>query len=326
VSHPYAELSPDLILDAIDAQGFVTDGRLLALNSYENRVFQVGLEDSGFVVAKFYRPARWSDEAILEEHAFSLALAAEEIPVVAPLANDAGHTLHHHDGFRFAVFPRQGGRYPNLDDPDHLEWLGRFLGRIHQLGASRAFAHRPNTDPATLGREPADWLLQSPLLPVEYRDRYQAVTNALINRCEAVFASVKPRQIRLHGDCHPGNVLWTDEGPHFVDMDDCRMGPAAQDLWMLLSGDRDDMAWQMDALLEGYDTFSSFDPKELALIEPLRALRLIHYGSWLARRWDDPAFPQAFPWFGTPHYWEEQLATFEQQLQVLDMPPLQRFG
>lgn len=326
MNHAYAELSPDRVLDAIDAEGFVTDGHQLALNSYENRVFQVGLEDGGFLVAKFYRPGRWTDEAILEEHAFSLALAADEIPVVAPLTNASGETLHHHDGFRFTLFPRQGGRYPNLDDPDHLEWLGRFLGRIHRLGAATGFLHRPGTDPQTLGREPADWLLDSPLLPSEYRSRYQALTDQLIEKCQAVFDTVQPDRLRLHGDCHPSNVLWTDAGPHFVDMDDCRMGPAIQDLWMLVSGDRSDMTWQMDALLEGYQTFHDFDPRQLALIEPLRTLRLIHYGSWLARRWDDPAFPQAFPWFGTAAYWEDQLSTFNEQLMRLDEPPLRLFG
>jgi Ser/Thr protein kinase RdoA (MazF antagonist) len=240
VSHAYAELTPDRILDAIDAQGFITDGRLLALNSYENRVFQVGLDEGGFLVAKFYRPQRWTDAAILEEHAFSQALAADEIPVVAPLANNAGDTLYHDGPFRFALFPRQGGRWPDLDDPDRLEWVGRFMGRIHQIGAAEPFRHRPNTDPATLGREPADWLAASPLLPLEYRSRYRTVTDALITRCEEAFAQVSPTTLRLHGDCHPGNILWTDDGPHFVDMDDCRMGPAVQDLWMLLSGDRAD--------------------------------------------------------------------------------------
>lgn len=326
MSHAYAELSPDTVLDAVDAEGYLTDGRLLALNSYENRVFQIGLENDGFIVAKFYRPERWSDAAIAEEHAFSLALAADEIPVVAPLQNAAGQSLHAHKGFRFALFPRQGGRYPNLDDPDHLEWLGRFLGRIHQLGATTDFKHRPQTDPQTLGREAADWLLASPLLPSDYRDHYQDLTDRLITRCEQAFNTVNPRQTRLHGDCHPSNVLWTDSGPHFVDMDDCRMGPAVQDLWMLISGDRADMTWQMDALLEGYRTFRDFDLKELALIEPLRTLRLIHYGCWLARRWEDPAFPLAFPWFGTPAYWEEQLANFEQQLIMLDQPTISLFA
>ncbi len=326
MSHAYADLSPDRVLAAIDAKGFVTDGHLLALNSYENRVFQVGLEDGGFLVAKFYRPARWSDEAILEEHRFSLALAADEIPVVAPLPDAQGRTLHHHDGFRYALFPRQGGRYPNLDDPDNLEWLGRFLGRIHRLGAAAEFVHRPATDVQTLGREPACRLLDSPLLPGAYRDRYRALTGQLIDKCQAAFDTVRPRTLRLHGDCHPSNVLWTDGGPHFVDMDDCRTGPAVQDLWMLMSGDRADMTWQLDALLTGYRTFCDFDVRELALIEPLRALRQIHYGSWLAHRWDDPAFPQAFPWFGSAAYWEEQLSGFAEQLHRLDEAPLQLFG
>jgi Ser/Thr protein kinase RdoA (MazF antagonist) len=322
VSHPYAALSPDVVLDAIDAQGFLCDGRLLPLNSYENRVFQVGLEDAGFVVAKFYRPQRWSDAAILEEHTFSLALAADEIPVVAPLPDGRGETLHRYQGFRFALFPRQGGRAPDLDNPDQLEWLGRFLARIHQLGAARDFAHRPATDPQTLGHEPAQALLQSALLPAEHRGRYRDLSGALIEGCEQAFAAVRPAQLRLHGDCHPGNILWTDAGPHFVDMDDCRMGPAVQDLWMLLSGERQEMIWQLDAVLEGYRMFRDFDGTELALIEPLRALRLIHYAAWLARRWDDPAFPQAFSWFATQAYWEEYLGILQDQLRKLSEPPL----
>jgi Ser/Thr protein kinase RdoA (MazF antagonist) len=325
VTHPYAALSPELVLDAIDAQGYLCDGRLLTLNSYENRVFQVGLEDDGFLVAKFYRPQRWSDAAILEEHSFSLALAADEIPVVAPLVGTTGETLHHYQGFRFALFPRQGGRAPDLDNGDQLEWLGRFLGRIHQLGAAQPFLHRPATDPQTLGHEPATAMLQSPLLPPDQRNRYQDLTAALIEGCEAAFRAVRPELLRLHGDCHPGNILWTDQGPHFVDMDDCRMGPAVQDLWMLLSGDRQEMTWQLDAVLEGYGCFRDFNRAELALIEPLRALRLIHYAAWLARRWDDPAFPKAFSWFATPAYWEEYLGILQDQLRQLGEPPLRLF-
>ena len=327
MKHPYEHLTPDLMLEAVDAIGLRTDGRLLALNSYENRVVQLGLEEplpggGDFVVAKFYRPERWTDAAIREEHAFARALAAEEIPVIAPLTDDAGETLHLHGGFRFAVFPRQGGRWPDLDTPERLAWIGRFLGRIHQLGAARAFGHRPTLDTASYGRAAAEALLRSPLLPTEYRDRYRQLTEALLEQVAERFTALAPRSIRLHADCHPGNILWTDSGPHFVDLDDCRMGPAIQDLWMLLSGERTEMSAQLGHLLDGYRMFRPFDSRETALIEPLRSLRIIHYAAWLARRWDDPAFPPTFTWFGTPHYWESHLDDLERQLELLDEPPL----
>lgn len=298
----------------------------MALNSYENRVFQIGVERStvdapSFIVAKFYRPDRWDDDAILEEHAFALALDATEIPVVAPLQL-RDRTLFSHKAFRLAIFPRQGGRWPDLDTPENLRWIGRFMGRIHQLGAAKRFAHRPYLDVDTYGRAAAEWLLQPSRLPTEYRSRYESVTSELLERIATVFEQVSAHAIRLHGDCHPGNVLWTDSGPHFVDLDDCRMGPAIQDLWMLLSGDRSEQAWQLTHILEGYRVFREFEPQELALIEPLRTLRYIHYAAWLARRWEDPAFPAAFPWFDSPRYWEEHLDDLSKQLDILDAPAL----
>ena len=321
--HPYAALSPDTVLDAVEQAGYRPDGHLLALNSYENRVYQVGIEDASPLVAKFYRPARWSDAAILEEHDFSAALAEAEIPVVAPLRDTRDASLLRHKGFRFALFPRRGGRTPDLDDPDHLEWLGRYLGRIHQLGAARDFQHRPRLDVDGYAGTAARLLLDGDWLPLELAGRYRAVTDALLERCRHAFgAAAGARWIRLHGDCHPGNILWTDAGPHFVDLDDCRMGPAIQDLWMLLSGERQERALQLAYLREGYETFHRLDPRELPLVEPLRALRMIHYAGWLARRWDDPAFPLAFPWFDTPQYWQDHVASLEVQLGALDEVPL----
>lgn len=322
MSHPYDRLDPDTILDAVEAAGYLPDGHLLSLNSYENRVLQVGIDQAQPLIAKFYRPDRWLDAAITEEHAFSLALEADEIPVVAPLRDEQGQTLHRHAGFRFALFPRQGGRSPDLEDPDKLAWIGRFIGRIHQVGAERAFEHRPSLNPQTFGRDAVHNLLASGQLPGELHSRYLGLVDPLVDAIDEAFAQVNAAEIRLHGDCHPGNLLWTDAGPHFVDMDDCRMGPAVQDLWMLIAGDRSDMTWQMDAVLEGYRMFRQFDTRELALIEPLRGLRIIHYAAWLATRWDDPAFPQAFPWFGSPQYWEEHFATLQQQLADLKLPAL----
>lgn len=320
--HPYERLSPDLILDAIESVGFEVNGSLLPLNSYENRVLQIGLEEKPPIIAKFYRPERWSDQAIVEEHHFSLELAAQEIPVVAPLLDTHQQSLFEYHGFRFALFPRQGGRCPNLENLDHLGWIGRFLGRIHAVGSSQLFQHRETLSVDGLGWQSVNWLRESAILPVEISSPYLALCEQLLTRIDAVFDAHDFRQLRLHGDCHPGNILWTDQGPHFVDMDDCRNGPAIQDFWMLLSGDRQEMALQLSELVEGYRLFHDFDTRELALIEPLRSLRLIHYSTWLARRWEDPAFPKAFPWFNTGAYWHEQITILEQQKSLLEAPPL----
>lgn len=300
---PYAALSPDVVLGAVDATGGWSDGRLLTLNSYENRVFQVGLDDGGFVVAKFYRPGRWSDAAIEEEHAFALELTAAELPMVAPLAF-GGQTLLRHAGFRYAVYPRRGGRAPSLESADQLEWLGRLLARMHAVGARTPFAARATLDPVTMIDAPMRAALGSDLLPAHlfeaYRQAVDRVAYAVGNRIEAVGPV---RRIRLHGDCHPGNVLWTDAGPHFVDLDDARMGPAVQDLWMLAGDDA-----MMDALLEGYGQFRDFDPTELALVPALRAMRQVHYAGWIAERWHDPAFPSAFPFAAEARWWEQHIA------------------
>lgn len=322
MSHAYERLTPDLILDAVATLGHEPDGHLLALNSYENRVLQVGLAEATPLIAKFYRPGRWSDQQIIEEHLFSLACADADIPVVPPWQDSTTRTLFAHQGFRFALYPRRGGRAPELEDLDHLEWIGRLLGRIHLLGASADFHHRPALNCQTLGWQARSAVLASGHLPRELETAYREASDAVLLRCETAFAHIKPRMLRLHGDCHPGNILWTDDGPHFVDLDDARSGPAIQDLWMLLQGERQDMSLQLSVLLEGYRTFCDFDTREIALIEVLRSLRLLHYSAWLSTRWEDPAFPRAFPWFGERHYWEGHINDLRQQLLRLDEPPL----
>ncbi|NOY44122.1 MAG: serine/threonine protein kinase [Deltaproteobacteria bacterium] len=320
---PFRGLTPDKVLDAVEAAGYRCDGRLLALNSYENRVYQVGIEGAEPLIAKFYRPGRWSDEAIREEHRFTRELADEEIPAVPPLAAGDGRTLFHFQGFRFALYPKRPGRPPELEHPDTLRRLGRFLGRIHAVGGLRPFRHRPTIDPTTFGEEPVRYLLESRILPPYLEDAYRAVAEAVLEGVRRCYERAGPvRRIRLHGDCHPGNVLWTPDGPHFVDFDDSRMGPAVQDLWMLLSGDRDAMEEQLALVLEGYGLFADLDPQELHLVEALRALRMLHHSAWLARRWNDPAFPAAFPWFREPRYWEEQILALREQAALLDEPPL----
>jgi Ser/Thr protein kinase RdoA (MazF antagonist) len=299
---PYARLSPDAVLDAVESAGVRPDGRLLALNSFENRVYQVGVEDAAPLVAKFYRGGRWTDAAIAEEHAFALELEEAELPVVAPL-RFAGSTLLHFAHFRFALYPRQGGRAPELESAENLRWMGRLLARMHAVGARSRFAARGTLDRATLIAGPARSVLASPLLPAAVHDRYAQVIAALDGAIAAHFDAVGPvRHLRLHGDCHPGNVLWTDAGPHFVDLDDARMGPNVQDLWMLASTPR-----ALDTLLEGYAEFRDFDRRELELIEPLRLMRQIHFAGWIAQRWDDPAFPRAFPFAAEPRWWEQHV-------------------
>jgi Ser/Thr protein kinase RdoA (MazF antagonist) len=320
--HPYSRLTPDAVLDALESVGLRCDGRQLALNSFENRVYQVGIEDAAPVVAKFYRPERWSDAQILEEHEFVLELAAREIPAVPPLAFGGG-TLHEHDGFRFAVYPRRGGRAPELEDRATLEWLGRYIGRIHAVGALRAFAARPALDIESFGREPRDWLLAHGFLPDDLLDSWRSVAALALEgvaRCYERAGAL--RLLRLHGDCHAGNVLWTDAGPHFVDFDDARSGPAVQDLWMLLPGERGAMAASLKHVLEGYEQFFAFDRRELQLVEALRTLRLLHYSAWIARRWQDPAFPAAFPWFNTPRYWQDRILELREQVSLMDEPPI----
>ena len=320
--HPFASLTPECVLDALESVGQFADGRLLALNSYENRVYQIGMEEGPPVVAKFYRPERWSDAAILEEHAFVQELVEREIPVVPALTLN-GATLHSFGGFKFAVFPRRGGRAPELDDPATLEWTGRFIGRIHAVGALGIYTQRPALTQQTFGREPRDYLLANGFIPPELLAAYTSVVDQALDGVRHCYerAGATP-VLRLHGDCHAGNVLWTPDGPHFVDFDDSRMGPAIQDLWMLLSGERTDMVRQMGDILAGYEDFCDFEPRQLYLVEALRTLRLLHYSAWLARRWDDPAFPAAFPWFNTQRYWQDRILELREQVALMDEPPL----
>ena len=319
---PFASLSPERVLDSVEALGLVSNGRLLALNSYENRVYRVGLEDGGSVIAKFYRSGRWSSACIREEHAYAIELDAAELPVVPPLVT-AGETLHEVDDLRYALFPNRPGRAPELDDAETLQWIGRFLGRIHGRGATRAFVHRPALTVARLGQESVQFLLASDFLPGDLRPAYEAVATAAVAQAQATFEAIGPVQrIRLHGDCHHGNILWTEAGPHFVDLDDCMQGPAIQDLWMLLSGDRVDMTRQLSLLLEGYEDFRELDRSELSLIEALRTLRILHYAAWLARRWADPAFPMHFPWFNGQRYWQDHILALREQLAAMDELPL----
>jgi Ser/Thr protein kinase RdoA (MazF antagonist) len=321
-------LTPDSILDSVETTGLRCDGRLSALNSFENRVYQVGIEEAAPVIAKFYRPQRWPREAIVEEHAFALELFGAELPVVAPLAcgTDAA-TLHEHASFSFALYPRQPGRAPELDQLDTLEWMGRFLGRIHAIGALRPFVHRPTLDVETFAIAPVRLLIDRGFIPEDLRPAYESLAMQLIAQLQAAFERTGPvRHIRLHGDCHAGNVLWDGEGPHFVDLDDARNGPAIQDLWMMLSGERAAMELQLDAILAGYQEFSDFDVRELALIEPLRTLRMMHYAGWLASRWDDPAFPRSFPWFNTQRYWQDHILALREQAALLQEEPLRYRG
>lgn len=318
---PFATLTPDTLLDAVESTGLRPDGRLLALNSYENRVYQVFLDAAPPVIAKFYRAGRWSDEAILEEHRFLAELAQRELPVVAPLVLCEA-TLTHHGDLRLAVFPRQAGRAPEFDAADVLPWMGRLIGRLHAVGALAAFKARPAIDVDTFGQQPRDFLARSELLPPELETVYFGVVGQALDGVRRCYERAgKLRALRLHGDCHIGNVLWQD-GPWFVDFDDARMGPAVQDLWMLLSGDRDEQMHQLAAVLSGYTQFCAFDTRELYLIEALRTLRLIHYAGWLARRWDDPAFPAAFPWFNTQRYWQDRILELREQIAQMDEAPL----
>ncbi|MGL6108892.1 MAG: serine/threonine protein kinase [Rubrivivax sp.] len=331
-SHGYADLTPSEVLDALDAVGFRGDGRILQLNSYENRVFQVMLEDGHAVVAKFYRRARWSDEQIVEEHRFALELAAAEVPVVAPCVlvvasnevvlqpTDSPRTLALRPGpqgvHRYSVSPLHAGRWPELEDDAVLVRLGGFIGRMHAIGARSAFAHRRTLDAPHDAREAIAQLDEGGFVPDDQRDPWAKACAQAVACIDAAFSGHAPPPIRLHGDCHPGNLLWRDAGAHVVDLDDACMGPAVQDLWMLLSGEPDAMAHQLRQLLSGYAPFMDFDRAQLRLIEPLRLLRMIRHNAWVAQRWSDPAFPRAFPDFGSSGYWAQQALQLHEQLQV----------
>jgi Ser/Thr protein kinase RdoA (MazF antagonist) len=322
---PFAGLSPETILDAIESVGIACDGRLMAMNSYENRVWQIGRDEAAPLIAKFYRPARWSDEQIEEEHQFVAEMAVAELPVVAPLSF-AGKTLHQHGGFRFALYPRRGGRAPELEDPAVLEWMGRLLARLHNVGAVRPFLTRPVLDSETFGYDTCEWLFENAAIAEDVIETWAGVAEQALVEIDACYERAGDiTLLRLHGDCHSGNVLWSPEtsgGPHFVDFDDARSGPAVQDLWMLLSGEVAEMSLQMQHVVRGYELFRPFDRRELQLTEALRTLRLLHHSAWLAQRWQDPAFPAAFPWFAGPRYWEDRILELREQIARMQEPAL----
>lgn len=322
-AHPFETLDPGFVLDAVESCGYACDGRILALNSYENRVYQVGIEGGEPLVAKFYRPARWSEAQIREEHAFCLELAAHELPVVAPLVNAAGETLQQRGEFRFALYPRKGGHAPELDNLDNLLVLGRLLGRIHAVGALQPFRSRPAIDSQSFGHDSVA-LISGQFIPPDLKTAYDTLAADILRQIDAVMAehAGQVAWIRVHGDCHAGNMLWRDQAPHFVDFDDARMAPAVQDVWMLLCGDRSNQTAQLSEIIEGYNEFFDFNLRELQLIEALRTLRILHYSAWLARRWEDPAFPRAFPWFNTPRYWSEHILELREQFAALQEPAL----
>ncbi|MDB2387490.1 serine/threonine protein kinase [Shewanella sp.] len=317
----YQALTPDLILTAIETLGIYPETGLLALNSYENRVYQFRCDRGQRYVVKFYRPARWSDQQIQEEHDFSAALVEQEVPIASPVIID-GRTLHQYQGFRFAIFPSMGGRAFEVDNLDQLESVGRFIGRIHQFSAQTTFVHRDTLSPQLLGHESLTWLKESGHVPASLALPYFTIVEQILEKSCAMWQPQAHRHIRLHGDLHPSNILWTPDGPGFVDLDDAKTGPAVQDLWMMLAGDKPQQILQLEVLLEAYEEFCHFDPKELQLIEPLRAMRMLHYNAWLSRRWADPAFPMNFPWFAEEKYWEQQILAFKEQLAALDEPAL----
>lgn len=323
MTHAFALLTPDYVMDALESTGFISDGRMLALNSYENRVYQVGIEDKTPLIMKFYRPERWTTAQILEEHAFTEELQQHEVAAVPPLRIQ-GKTLHEDDnGMRFALFERKGGRAPELDNLDNLHLLGQSLGRMHRIGRVQDFQYRPRLDIQQYGHDSVEYIVQN-MLPAELRSAYESLTRDLLAAIEQQWQAVPQlRFIRCHGDCHQGNILWRDDAPHYVDFDDARMAPAVQDIWLLLSGDRMQQTQQLSEIIDGYDMFDDFNRAELALIEPLRTLRMMHHAAWLARRWDDPAFPMHFPWFNTPRYWGEHILQLREQLFALQQPVLQ---
>ncbi len=321
--HPFEQLTPEFLLAAVESQGFVCDGRMFPLNSYENRVYQVGIDNAEPLIAKFYRPMRWSREQILEEHQFCFELLEQELPVVVPIVNGEGESLFDYRDFMFALYPRKGGHAPELSNLDNLFSLGRLLGRIHGVGAAYPFRHRPVLDSQSYGHDSVA-LISDSFIPADLKNSYDTLTRDLLQAIDATMqGAANGQMIRVHGDCHIGNMLWRDDAPHFVDFDDARMAPAIQDIWMLLSGNRVAQTAQLSEIVDGYSEFYDFHPAELKLIEPLRTLRMLHYSAWLARRWQDPAFPRSFPWFNTDRYWGQHILELREQLAALQEPPLE---
>lgn len=322
IAHPFASLTPDLIMDAVESLGYLCDGRFIALNSYENRVYQVGIEEQSPIIAKFYRPERWSDEQILEDHKFSWQLAEQELPVVPPMHNDQGQSLCHYKGFRFALYERRGGHAPELSNMDHLYTLGQLLGRIHAVGATEQFQYRPSLNLQNFGQDSFD-LISQRHIPDSLKQAYTTLGTDVLQLMQTKLTAYGPvHEIRVHGDCHTGNILWRDGHAHFVDMDDTRMAPAIQDIWMLLSGSREEQRSQLQELLEGYEEFNDFDMRELQLIEIYRTLRIMQHVAWVAKRWDDPAFPIAFTGFNSERFWSEHILTLREQFAALQEPAL----
>ncbi len=325
---PFSDLTPDLIMDAVESLGYWSDGRFIALNSYENRVYQVGIEDQTPIIAKFYRPHRWSDEQILEDHRFSWQLADQELPVVPPIRDAKGTSLFHYQGFRFALYERRGGHAPELSNMDHLYTLGQLLGRIHAVGATESFQHRPSLNLDNFGRQ-SFALISQQHIPSSLKEAYTTLGKDVLQLMQnqlGVYCQQGPiNEIRVHGDCHTGNILWRDGHAHFVDMDDTRMAPAIQDIWMLLSGSREEQRGQLQELLEGYEEFNDFDMRELQLIEVYRTLRIMQHVAWVAKRWDDPAFPIAFAGFNSERFWSEHILTLREQFAALQEPALSLF-
>jgi len=322
-SHPFERLTPSFLMDAVETQGFWCDGRTFPLNSYENRVYQVGIEEKEPLIAKFYRPNRWRREQILEEHEFCFELAAQELPVVTPLANEAGQTLFDYQGFMFSLFPRRGGHAPELDNMDNLFILGRLLGRMHRIGEVKPFVYRPEITTQNFGYDSVEFI-RDKFIPADLKPAYESVSADLLQAIDEITQQCgEIKKIRVHGDCHTGNMLWRDDAPHFVDFDDARMAPAMQDIWMLLSGDRFEQTAQLSEIVDGYNEFNEFRHTELRLIEVLRSLRIMHYSAWLAKRWEDPAFPHSFSWFNTERYWGEHILELREQMAMLDQAPLQ---
>ncbi|MGH1432067.1 MAG: serine/threonine protein kinase [Neptuniibacter sp.] len=320
--HPFERLDPSFLIDAIETKGYWCDGRTFPLNSYENRVYQVGIEEEQPLIAKFYRPDRWSREQILEEHEFSFELAEQELPVVTPIRDDSGESLYEYKGFMFSLFPRKGGHAPELDNPDNLFILGRLLGRMHSIGSVKSFQHRPEINSQNFGHDSAAFISEH-FIPAELKAAYDSLCRDLLQAIDEILARTGDvKKIRVHGDCHSGNMLWRDDAPHFVDFDDSRMAPAMQDIWMLLSGDRFEQTAQLSEIVDGYNEFYDFQTRELQLIEVLRTLRIMHYSAWLARRWNDPAFPHSFSWFNTVRYWSEHVLELREQMALLQEPPL----
>ena len=322
-NHPFDKLTPDLLIDAVESQGFLSDGGFLALNSYENRVYQIGIENKTPMIAKFYRPNRWTDEQIFEEHQFCFQLQEQELPVVCPWLNSEGKSISHHEGFRFALYERKGGRAPELDNLDNLFILGRLLGRFHGIGATQPFKYRPTLNVKNFGWDSYE-LISKDFMPKELSPAYDSLALDVLKVIDEILTGYgEINNIRVHGDCHSGNILWRDDYPHFVDFDDARMAPAIQDIWMLLSGDREEQTAQITEIIQGYNEFYNFDYRQLRLIEVFRTLRIMHHSAWIARRWSDPAFPRAFSWFDSPRYWSDHILALREQLAALNEPPLE---